>query len=203
MGTAPSILTVLRDSFTLTNSLYVRRSVYSCVAFSLNVPLIIDFVSFFLQKLFRRHGFSDKSGLVASYKEIAEFLAMMTYAKDQHDSTELTDIQRPRPLSSWDAETWMAAHDAIIFIHDHLLRHDANFTLEQLENEDHDDQQNFELANENAFGIGFEKLLKYYLFHSFFSPFRKILESSIEENMGKKRLSRPLVVSEEFLMEYR
>jgi hypothetical protein len=141
--------------------------------------------------------------LVASYKEIAEFLSMMTYAKDQDDSSELTDIQRPRPLNSWDTETWMAAHDAIKHIHDRLLRHDANFTLEQLEQDGHNDQQNLELVEENAFGIGFNKLLKYFLFHSCLSPFRLTLENSIKEDMGKKSLLEPLVVSHEFLLAYR
>jgi hypothetical protein len=140
---------------------------------------------------------------VASYNDVAEFLSMMTFAKDQDDSDELTDIQKPRPLYSWDADTWMAAHDAIKNIHDRLLRHDANFTLEQLENERGGEQQNVPLADESAFSIGFDKLLKYFLFHSCMSPFRETLENRIKVTRAKKSLSEPLIVSAEFLGEYR
>ncbi|KAG7348490.1 hypothetical protein IV203_017195 [Nitzschia inconspicua] len=156
-------------------------------------------------ELYRRSGFSDvEIGLVSSYSEIADFLALMTFAKEQpEDASDLTDVPKSTPLNTWKVDDWKAAADAIKGMHERLLRQDANSTLEELEKEGEDDQQNFETANEPAFSKAYYKILKFFTFHSYLSPFRKTFEEYADANAGKETQFEPLVVSEKFLKEYR
>ncbi|KAG7369198.1 hypothetical protein IV203_031941 [Nitzschia inconspicua] len=156
-------------------------------------------------ELYRRSGFSDvEIGLVSSYSEIADFLALMTFAKEQpEDASDLTDVPKSTPLNTWKVDDWKAAADAIKGMHERLLRQDANSTLEELEKEGEDDQQNFETANEPAFSKCFYNILKFLTFHSYLSPFRKTFEEYADANAGKETQFEPLFVSEKFLKEYR
>jgi hypothetical protein len=136
---------------------------------------------------------------------LSEFLALMTFAKEQPgDVNDLTDIPKATPMDIWKSDDWKAAGDAIKALHERLLRQDANSTIEELEKEGEDDQQNFETANDSAFSKAFYKLLKFFTFHACLSPFRKTLEDSTNESSGNKETQfEPLVISDEFLEEYR
>lgn len=142
--------------------------------------------------------------MVASYHEIAEFLTLLTFSKDQSDEAgDLTEVPKATPLISWNVDDWKAASDAIKAIHERLIRQDAPYTLEELKKEGEDEQQNFEVAGHSAFSTSLYKLLKFFTFHSYLSPFRPTLEQRIKECTGKEEQFKPLVISDEFLGKYR
>lgn len=140
-----------------------------------------------------------------SYSDLAEFLSLLTYAKEEHKgSSELPDIPKSTPFNAWKTNDWKAATEAVKGFHQRLMRQDANATLEDLEKDGEDDEQNFDTANHESFNKAFYKILKFFTFHNYLAPFRKTLEEhSAAIPTATKEAFEPLVISDEFLKSYR